>query len=110
MYAYKEKYTLDFSKIEHWSEFHQIIKDELDFPEYYGKNWDAFWDCLTEMVDDEELLYIEIIGAEVLEKNFAGTLNKMVEILKELKHLDNDEYYNMIKIEIVCGKARYEIL
>lgn len=42
MYEYKEKYTLNFSKIEHWSEFHQIIKDELDFPEYYGKNWDAF--------------------------------------------------------------------
>ncbi len=28
----------------------EIIKKEFDFPDYYGANWDAFWDCLTDMV------------------------------------------------------------
>ncbi|MGI6754082.1 MAG: barstar family protein [Eubacteriales bacterium] len=30
-------------------EVHKIIKDELDSPDYYGENWYAFWDCLTDM-------------------------------------------------------------
>ena len=110
MYTYKEKYTLDFSNITHWSEFHQIIKKELDFPEYYGKNWSAFWDCLTDIVDVEEPLNIEILGAEVLEQKFAGTLEKMIEILKRLNkecvvilddvygELDPERQKNIIKM------------
>ncbi len=109
MYEYKEKYTLDFSKIENWYEFHQIIKNELDFPDGYGRNWDALWDCLTERVDIDEPLNIEILGAEVLEQKWHGTLDRLVKILKRLKHWDDDCFCNYVKIEIVCGEARYEI-
>ena len=109
MYEYKEKYTLDFSSITHWDEFHQIIKKELDLPHNYGENWDALWDCLTEMVDINEPLNIEILGAEVLEQKWSGTLDKLVEILKDLKHWRNDYFCNYVKVEIVYGEARYEI-
>lgn len=109
MYEYKDKYTLDFSKIEHWDEFHQIIKKELDLPRNYGENWDALWDCLTDMVDMDEPLNIEILGAEVLEQKWPGTLNKMVKILKRLKHWEDDCFCNYVKIKIVYGDARYEI-
>lgn len=30
---------------------HQTLKDKLELPEYYGKNLDALWDCLTSWVD-----------------------------------------------------------
>ena len=109
MYAYKEKYTLDFSHIQYFDEIHQIIKKELDFPPYYGENWDALWDCLTDRVDIDEPLNIEIIGAEVLDQKFHGTLDMLVEIFKELKHWDDDYYCDYVKIEIVIGEARYEI-
>lgn len=65
MYKYKEIYTLDFSKVNDVEEVHQIAKDELDFPDYYGKNWAAFWDCLTDMIGDP--LHIELIGLERLQ-------------------------------------------
>jgi RNAse (barnase) inhibitor barstar len=109
MYTYKEKYTLDFSTITHWREIHQIIKKELDFPDYYGENWDALWDCLTEMVDEDEPLNIEILGAEVLEQKFPEDLKMLVEIFKELKHWEDDYFCNCVKVEIVLGEARYEI-
>ena len=109
MYAYKEKYTLDFSKIESWNEFHQIIKKELDLPHNYGENWDALWDCLTERIDIEEPLNIEILGAEVVEQKWPGTLDKMVKILKRLKHWADDYFCDYVKVEIVYGEARYEI-
>ena len=109
MYEYKEKYTLDFSKIKHWDEFHSIIKKELDLPQNYGENWDALWDCLTDMVDVEEPLYIEILGAEVIEQKCLETLDKLLKILKRLKHWNSDKYCDYVKVEIVYGGARYEI-
>ena len=107
MYAYKEKYTLDFSNITHWSEFHQIIKEELDFPEYYGKNWDAFWDCITDMITDT--VHIEIRGIEQLKKIDEKSEKMLMECLKEFKHVYNDRYSERIKIEIIIGNAHYEI-
>jgi len=31
--------------------FHKEIKRVLDFPDYYGENLDALWDCLTSWID-----------------------------------------------------------
>ena len=107
MYQFKELYTLDFSKVNYINEVHQIIKDELDFPDYYGMNWDAFWDFLTDMVGDP--IHIEIVGMETVQRKFSRHAQIMLETLKDLKHLDNDDYKNQIRIEIVIGEARYEI-
>ena len=30
---------------------HDYLKDVLDLPDYYGKNRDALYDCLTDMSD-----------------------------------------------------------
>lgn len=109
MYAYKDKYTLDFSNVQCYNEIHRIIKEELELPSYYGENWDALWDCLTDMVGDGAPINIEIIGAEVLEQKFHGTLDVILEILKDIKHWDDDRYRNFVKIEIVTDDKRYEI-
>ena len=31
------------------SEAHTYLQEKLDFPEYYGKNLDALYDCLTDI-------------------------------------------------------------
>lgn len=33
-------------------DFHDFIAKSLSFPSYYGRNQDAFWDCISEIVDD----------------------------------------------------------
>jgi RNAse (barnase) inhibitor barstar len=33
-------------------EFHDLVQDSLAFPHYYGRNADAFWDCLNEIVEN----------------------------------------------------------
>ena len=38
------KYKVDFSEVKYYAEIHEVLKRDLDFPDYYGCNWDAFWD------------------------------------------------------------------
>ena len=96
MYQFKELYTLDFSKVNYINEVHQIIKEELDFPDYYGMNWSAFWDCLTDMYG--EPIHIEIIGLEVIERKFEDAADQIVTILKRFKHYE-ESFEKDIQIE-----------
>ena len=107
MYKHKEKYILDFTNVKNFLEMHYVIKEELDFPNYYGCNWDAFWDCLTDMVGRP--VHIEIIGLNVIEQKFGDEAKIMVDILKEFKHYRSDKYAKDIKIEIVMGERKYEL-
>ena len=38
---------LDASKMVSRQEAHRYLKEQLAFPDYYGKNLDALYDCLT---------------------------------------------------------------
>ena len=95
----KKKYIVDFTNVKHYPEMHEIIKKSLDFPDYYGRNWSAFWDCLSEMYG--EPIHIEIIGLDLLENKFGGVSDKMIKILKRYKHFCNDFFSDSIKIEII---------
>lgn len=33
-----------------WGTLHQRIRKAFGFPDYYGENWDAMWDCLTDVI------------------------------------------------------------
>ena len=102
-----KKYTLDFRGVEYYLEMHKVIQKSLDFPDYYGCNWDAFWDCLTNMVGRP--IHIEIIGIETVIRKFGDAADVMIETLKEFKHYDDDGYINDIQIEIVSGSRRIPI-
>ena len=39
---------VDLSAPETSIELHVLLWDRLSFPSYYGRNWDAFWDCITD--------------------------------------------------------------
>ena len=107
MYQYKEKYTIDFTNVNYYLEMHSLIRQALDFPEYYGGSLDALWDCLRDMVGDP--IHIEIIGLEVIERKFGDYAGKLIETFRELKHYRNDKYSHEIKIEIVSGDTRIAI-
>lgn len=43
--------TIDTARITDWPSFHHVFAEALGFPAYYGRNMNAWIDCLT-YVDD----------------------------------------------------------
>ncbi|MFW9081958.1 barstar family protein [Pseudomonas sp. P2757] len=55
---------IDVSKVKNSEQLHTLLKDALEFPEWYGGNWDAFWDAITGLV--EMPVQLKISGWETL--------------------------------------------
>ncbi len=74
--------TLDLSGCRYLGELHHRIKNALDFPEYYGENWDAFWDVMR---FDCPVEYIRIVGEESVAPSLKNHVDKLHELLKKCK-------------------------
>ncbi|WP_223789571.1 barstar family protein [Marinicella meishanensis] len=61
--------NIDGSKITNWESFHDTFFEKLNFPTYYGRNMDAWIDCVTEIVENNELLLFNITGIKGLKQN-----------------------------------------
>ncbi|MBE6985761.1 MAG: hypothetical protein E7434_09205 [Ruminococcaceae bacterium] len=77
-----EKAILDFTGCKYFSDFHKRIKEALQFPEYYGENWDAFWDCV---ICESPIEFIEIRGEHTLPESWASQIEFLHQILLEAK-------------------------
>ncbi len=57
---------------------HEYLKQMLDFPDYYGKNWDALFDCLTDLKD-----YTIILEGQDLQEQNIKDAQMCWRVLKE---------------------------
>ena len=94
-----DKYIVDFSKVKYCIEIHEVLKRELDFPDYYGGNTDALWDCLTDMLGDPS--HIEVFGFEDIKERYKNEWNSIISIFKKAKHACNDKYSNSFIVILV---------
>lgn len=63
-------------------DLHERIRVSLDFPEWYGKNWSAFWDMINR---DCEYHYITVKGTKTVAKELEGSIEKMRKIMERNK-------------------------
>lgn len=78
----KKTVTLDLTGCKSLGELHLRIKKTFDFPDFYGQNWDAFWDLLWSECDANRIV---VLGMKTLSEEYAWHLDKMLEILQRLK-------------------------
>lgn len=76
LYQKKDLYILDFSDVPSVSAAHGMIKKEFDFPEYYGYNLDALWDCLGDISGRENR--VEIRGAKAFSERFPEKAERLI--------------------------------
>jgi RNAse (barnase) inhibitor barstar len=46
-------HIIDGKAISDWSAFHNYFAEEFDFPSYYGRNMDAWNDCMSDLGDGD---------------------------------------------------------
>lgn len=77
-----KKAILDLTNCRHHYELHQRIQKALDFPDYYGKNLDAFWDCINR---DCDIDFVTIVGSGSVSDDLQLTVKKILELLQANK-------------------------
>ena len=93
------RYKVDFRNVEYYIEIHEVLKRDLEFPDYYGGNLDALWDCLTDMLGDISI--IEIYNSEVISKKYHEEWQGIIEVFRKTKHAYNDKYSDRFFVTIV---------
>ena len=74
------KVTLDFENINNKEELHSYLKEKLALPDYYGKNLDALYDCLTEWRSPAE---IRMVHFESLQQRLGEYAKMLLKVLQE---------------------------
>jgi ribonuclease inhibitor len=89
-YPVKER-ILNFSQCKYLNEVHQVIQQELELPDWYGKNLSALWDSLTGIMYTPAEITI-IYDPNCKDKALADEIKKMIEIFKRAA----DEYGEIV--------------
>ena len=77
--------TLDLGECQHIDEMHQRIKSAFQFPDYYGENWDAMWDCLTDVFLQPVQRHIVVEGFDAMPQELRAYAAPMQEIFSDLQ-------------------------
>ena len=88
--------TLDLTGCKYLGEIHQRIKKAFNFPDFYGENWDAFWDLLRSECDADKVI---VVGGDSVSKELRASVQTMKGILEEFQELC-DKDGDPVEIEI----------
>ncbi|MBU1308672.1 MAG: barstar family protein, partial [Gammaproteobacteria bacterium] len=83
---------IDLSNIQNETVLHEQLAARLGFPNFYGKNWDAFWDSITGLV--ELPAQIKFTGTDSFKANLPASYIQLHKCFEDLMN----EYP-----EIKCG-------
>ena len=86
-------YKVNLRNVSTLYELHQKIKDSFQFPDYYGMNLDAFWDCITYDIEIPAVIYIE--GINTLPKALTEIGHNLMRILDRAV-----EWYKKIDMDL----------
>ena len=64
------EYRIDCSQITSAAQMHSILAETLGFPEWYGENLDALYDCLTEITTQTHLTLVNWTQAQPFIRGF----------------------------------------
>ena len=74
--------TLDLTDCKYMGELHRRIKEVFHFPDYYGENWDAFYDL---MCTDSKAEKVIIRGLTDAPKTIQQAIEVMVDTLQDVQ-------------------------
>ena len=74
---------LDGEKLTDRESLHDVFADVLHFPDWYGRNLDALFDCLTDLNEETELVFCNVGLLEEKLGSYLGLLIKTLGVAAE---------------------------
>lgn len=72
--------SLDGEMITDKGRLHDILAEKLELPDWYGRNLDALYDCLTDIREETEIRIRESGG---MERNLGGYSRLLLKVLQD---------------------------
>lgn len=69
---------LDGERITDKKQLHDALTESLELPDWYGRNLDALYDCLTDMREETQ---IQLLRMPVLEANLGRYAEQLLKVL-----------------------------
>ena len=79
-----KRIELDFKDLFTPRQIHEYIAEKLDFPDYYGKNLDALYDCRTDICEDT---HVVIRNYDILDYRENKIINTFLDAAEECEEL-----------------------
>jgi ribonuclease inhibitor len=76
--------VVDLANVSSVEELHALLASTLGFPVWYGKNWDAFWDCISDPQLSELGSRVILRGFNFLEASFPSAAANLSACLSDL--------------------------
>ena len=84
------KIELDFNIPHSREQVHEYLEIKFDFPDYYGKNLDALYDCLTEITEPTAVgLYFPYTDFNEEDHDLIAYYDKIKKVFRDAEE-DND--------------------
>ena len=86
---------IDCSDIMTMEELHIVLADKLNFPDFYGHNWNSFWDAITGLVNMPNRIFF--ISYSSMKEKMKGDLRIMekcfTDMIKKYPDIKCEVYY-----------------
>lgn len=79
------KLVLDGNLIKDKEMLHNHMEKTLDFPEWYGGNLDALYDCMTDLMEE---LDVEFLNWDRMEENLGDYAGKVLRVLRDAAEMN----------------------
>ena len=76
---------LDLTSCRDWGMVQDAIRRAFGFPAHYGENWDAMWDCLTDVFLQPVQRHIVVEGFDSMPRELREYAAPMREIFGDLQ-------------------------
>lgn len=77
-----QEIILDFTNCKYLLDLHKELKEKFGFPDYYGENLSALWDCLDNYCNWDLIVYVQ--GIYELPKEWDEYINKILKIFNDV--------------------------
>ena len=68
-----------------WGMVQDAIRRAFGFPAHYGENWDAMWDCLTDLFWVTDDRHIVVRGLDALPPDLRAYAEPLRQVLEDLR-------------------------